>query len=105
MDWLGKIADKYLNEETREYNRLVDEVNKLSPQQLYDKLRSGECPNPVEHLLDVPLGMFHCGLCGTMVVAGCPHGPIDPPFDPTKSLVAECFLEVYGDLLVPDPPG
>ncbi len=32
-----------------------------------------ECPTKPEKLVKVPLGMFHCPLCGMMVVAGVPH--------------------------------
>lgn len=34
-----------------------------------------ECPWPWEpqQLVDVPLGMYHCGYCGEMVIAGMPH--------------------------------
>jgi len=33
------------------------------------------CPWPWEpqQLLGAPLGMYHCGYCGEMVVAGLPH--------------------------------
>lgn len=34
-----------------------------------------ECPWPWEpqQLVGAPLGQYHCGYCGTMVVAGVPH--------------------------------
>jgi hypothetical protein len=35
------------------------------------------CGYKPEELVGVPLGMHHCPECGTMVVAGCPHGPVD----------------------------
>lgn len=31
-----------------------------------------DCDNPTL-LLGVPLGMFHCGNCGVMQIAGLPH--------------------------------
>lgn len=33
------------------------------------------CPWPWEpqQLVDAPLGQYHCGYCGAMVVAGVPH--------------------------------
>jgi hypothetical protein len=37
---------------------------------------SGErCPWPWEpqQLVGVPMGQYHCGFCGAMVVAGVPH--------------------------------
>lgn len=34
-----------------------------------------ECPWPwdPERLANTPLGMYHCGYCGEMVMAGLPH--------------------------------
>lgn len=34
-----------------------------------------ECPWPWEpqQLVGVPLGQYHCGYCGAMVIAGIPH--------------------------------
>ena len=38
--------------------------------------KSGHCPYEPEHLIGVPLGMFHCEVCGIMIVAGMPHPDI-----------------------------
>lgn len=47
------------------------------------------CPWPWEpqQLVGVPLGMYHCGYCGEMVVAGVPHP--DYREDPLSDLMAE----------------
>jgi len=84
-----------------EYNKIVKEkINKLTPEQIHELLHvKKECPNPVHLLKGVPLGMFHCEICGTMVIAGIPHGPIDPPFDPNISVIAKDFYEQYPELL------
>lgn len=36
------------------------------------------CPHDPRDHSGTPLGMYHCPLCGNMVVAGCAHTPIDP---------------------------
>lgn len=62
------------------YDALAAHVDRIA-----DLLRR-QCPrscprtcdfNP-EVLVGRPIGMFHCPSCGTMVVAGGPHGPVDP---------------------------
>lgn len=54
----------------------VEKINAMSKEQLWQMFQSGECPYEPEHLIGVPLGMFHCEVCGRMIVAGMPHGPI-----------------------------
>jgi len=61
-------------------NERIAEINNMSEEVLYELLLVGNCPYPCEMMTDVPLGMHHCPICGTMVVSGFPHGPIDPPF-------------------------
>lgn len=51
--------------------------NSLSDDQLFEMFKSGKCPREPEHLIGVPLGMFHCEVCGIMVVAGFPHPAIN----------------------------
>lgn len=81
-------------EHKQEYNRQIIAINAMSEETLSDMLKAGKCPMPVEHLVGVPLGMFHCDLCGTMVCAGATHPDLDPPWHPDKSIVAEQF---YGN--------
>jgi hypothetical protein len=50
--------------------------NALTDEQLFDLFKQGKCPREPEHLIGVPLGMFHCEVCGIMVVAGMHHPPI-----------------------------
>ena len=50
--------------------------NSLSDDQLFEMFQSGKCPREPEHLVGVPIGMFHCEVCGIMVVAGLPHPTI-----------------------------
>lgn len=50
--------------------------NSLTDEQLFEMFKAGKCPREPEHLIGVPLGMFHCEVCGIMVLAGRPHPPI-----------------------------
>ena len=34
-----------------------------------------QCPYDPTPLMGEPIGMFHCPLCGDMVIAGLPHPP------------------------------
>lgn len=36
-------------------------------------LQSNKCSFDPSVYKDVPMGMFHCPVCGEMVVAGCKH--------------------------------
>jgi hypothetical protein len=47
--------------------------NSLSDEQLFEMFKQGKCPREPEHLVGVPIGMFHCEVCGIMVAAGLPH--------------------------------
>ena len=49
------------------------------------------CSYDPEPLIGVPLGMHHCPNCGTMVVAGIPHGPVD--------VEAWCGTKIYDAVL------
>lgn len=69
--------------------------NSLSDDQLFnDWFLKGKCPRKHEHLVDVPIGMFHCEVCGMMVLAGCPHPPIKWIGD-YETGYADCPDEVY----------
>lgn len=81
-----------------QWNQKIKNINFLlerEPQIISDMLTRGECPMPIELLKGIPLGMFHCELCGTMVVAGIPHPPIDPEWHPEKNRYAAAFYEDY----------
>ena len=56
-----------------------------------EMVQDGKCRNPVHLLVDVPLGMFHCDWCWTMVVAGLEHPVIEPPFTPEQNVIAEAI--------------
>jgi len=45
-------------------------------------VRARQCPYDPTPLIGVPLGMFHCEVCGCMVVAGIPHGVCLPNLCP-----------------------
>lgn len=93
MIWLNEINEEY--ECSKEYNKAIENINKWSPQELYRQLKTGKCPNPVHLLIGVPLGMYHCELCGNMVVAGCGHGEMLIPFDPVQNVIAKDFVEEF----------
>jgi len=50
--------------------------NSLTDEQLFEMFKEGKCPREPEHMIGVPIGMYHCEVCGIMVLAGCPHPPI-----------------------------
>ena len=60
----------------------VDRINALSDSDLELLIEKDECPYEPERLKEVPLGMFHCPLCGEMVLAGVAH--------PRKAAEAHC---------------
>jgi hypothetical protein len=80
------------------YNAIVKLINVMPPAVLDRLLRDGFCPVPVQHLVGVPLGMFHCDICGTMVVAGMPHTPLDPPWNQDQSVAAQNFYQTHPEL-------
>lgn len=81
-----------------EYNRRVTAINEMGDEKISDMLKAGKCPMPIKHLVGVPLGMFHCDLCGTMVCAGVEHPEMDPPWHPDKSLMAQQFYGTRPEL-------
>ena len=36
-------------------------------------MRCCSCPGRPDLLKKMPIGMYHCGWCGAMVIAGLPH--------------------------------
>jgi len=81
-----------------EYDTKIEQLREWTLDQWHMTLSRGVCPIPTELLVDVPLGMFRCEVCGTMVVAGCNHGPIDPPWDPQQNTMAQAFYEAHPEL-------
>jgi NTP pyrophosphatase (non-canonical NTP hydrolase) len=43
----------------------------------FDPMPEEQCPEDPRQYEGQPIGMYHCGSCGCMVVAGLPHGPHD----------------------------
>jgi hypothetical protein len=53
---------------------MVTNINNISDNDLEELLSKDMCPFQPELISkDIPLGMFHCEVCGEMVVAGIPH--------------------------------
>jgi hypothetical protein len=48
-------------------------INAMPEEELRGLVMAGRCPREHQHLQGVPLGMFHCEVCGLMVLAGVPH--------------------------------
>lgn len=55
------------------YKAMVARINAMSEEELEQLIANDQCPFEPEHLIGTPHGMFHCDVCGEMVVAGCPH--------------------------------
>jgi len=63
-----------MTEENKEkMNTCVRRINAMPIEELKTMLMAGNCPYESEHLIGVPLGQFHCELCGLMIVAGVKH--------------------------------
>jgi hypothetical protein len=60
--------------EVRMHNRMIDAINASSESDIRDLVTNGRCPYPTHMMVGVPMGMFHCPICGLMVLAGAPHG-------------------------------
>ena len=58
---------------SKEYNIMVDEINAMSEKEIDKLIKENKCPFKPELMKNVPIGMFHCKVCGEMVIAGCPH--------------------------------
>lgn len=59
-----------MSESEQEY---VERINALSDAEIAERISKDQCPYEPERLQGVPLGMFHCPLCGEMVLASVPH--------------------------------
>ena len=53
--------------------------------ELDELLKEGKCPHRPELYGHLPLGNYHCPICGTLVVAGIPHPKIYPPWTPEEN--------------------
>jgi len=51
----------------------IARVNSLTDDEVDVLIASDSCPYEPERLVGCPIGMFHCPLCGEMVLAGLPH--------------------------------
>jgi len=64
------------DEQVLRYNEMVDKINAMSEAEVDELVASGKCPFQPELIPSgTPIGMFHCEICGNMVVAGFPHDP------------------------------
>lgn len=52
---------------------MVARVSAMSDEELDRLIKSDKCPYEPEHLICGQFGMFHCPLCGEMVLAGSTH--------------------------------
>ena len=63
-------TDQY---KTKQYNDMVERINAMSDGDIDRLVDNDECPFQPELIPPGPIGMFHCKVCGEMVVAGVPH--------------------------------
>lgn len=69
-------------ENLRAYNEMIARINAMDDAALVALVEADACPFEPQHLIGVPLGMFHCEVCGDMVCAGFAHPrrkDMDPP--------------------------
>ena len=69
----GEGEDVMTDEQLNAYNAMMNRINAMTAEQLDALVAKDECPFEPEHLVGVPIGMFHCEVCGEMVLAACPH--------------------------------
>ncbi len=55
------------------YNEMIGKINEMNQADLDILVAADQCPFEPQHLLGVPMGMFHCEVCGEMIVAGLKH--------------------------------
>jgi len=60
-------------EQEKSYNIMVDKVNNMTLEDWDGLIAKDQCPYEPEHLVGVPMGMFHCPVCGDMLLAGLKH--------------------------------
>ncbi|MCK9282542.1 MAG: hypothetical protein M0P71_18150 [Melioribacteraceae bacterium] len=68
------------DKQLKDYNSMVDKINTMQDEELDKLINNNKCPFEPELIVDEPMGMFHCPLCGEMVVAAAPH-PVWPEGD------------------------
>lgn len=73
------MTQEEIEQHAEDYRKHIKVLNAMSPEQVDNLILDDQCPYEPQHLLGVPIGMFHCPLCGEMVVAGFPHGRNIPP--------------------------
>lgn len=59
-----------MNETLEEY---VARINAMSNDEIDALIAEGKCPYESERDTNKSIGMFHCPLCGEMLLAGVPH--------------------------------
>ncbi len=57
-------------ETTKEY---TDRVNGYSDEEIKVLIEKDECPYEPERDGEQPIGMYHCPVCGEMVISGIQH--------------------------------
>jgi hypothetical protein len=63
-----------MESDNKKYNQMVKKINALSDEELERLIKDDKCPFQPELIAkQVPIGMFHCDVCGEMVVAGICH--------------------------------
>lgn len=59
------------------YSDFVKWINSLTKEEIYeDYFKQGACPNRTDLPPSAPIGMYHCEICGAMVLHGLPHPDI-----------------------------
>ena len=56
-------------------NQYIERVNSLSDDELTKLIESNSCPYEPQRDGKSPIGMYHCPLCGEMVLSGKKHPP------------------------------
>jgi hypothetical protein len=94
-----KPLDPAVQARVREYQAATERAM-ACPEEMHEALFiRKKCPAPTELLKGVPMGMFHCGVCGSMVIAGVSHPEVDPPWDPEINQMAHLFYKEHPELL------
>ena len=68
------MTQQEIEQHARNYNEHIKRLNAMSEAEIDKLIKEDNCPYEPQHLLGTALGMFHCPICGEMVVAGVPHG-------------------------------
>lgn len=61
------------DEHWRQYVAMCERINLMGDEEIEALIDEDRCPYEPEWLLGTPMGMFHCPVCGDMVLAGMPH--------------------------------